>query len=640
MDVFMNTNSTTTLQDASMHIESNPILDNHSLHLDSTQQHTFKLNNNQTIIQSSLSAFNKTLASSQAITLTPSQESTVNMCIRLIPEFKILVIKGESSSGKYVVASELFKRLNAIVELFDLCELAKQTSRDISNQDIVGYLDSLCLRLNEKALLRQELEKVESSVLTKDTCHKRRRLSTSNSIYHNDNGRRDYSTPKIIYIRHYNRVADVLTDCYAKVRFLLPLILKTFSERMGPDIRIVLTTQGCLLPEGLHWCTDLTTTRQDMEHVLRQLGFDGTISRDEFHYIMKISKIVPVGRILYCIRYAIAMSRNDPSRHHNIDESLSSQFKSIDMNEISGTQTAVENNIFIESYKKALSKFSGSTVDVDKDVPKPIPEDDLVGVETIMDEITTSIINPMELCIPGIPLKKGLLLCGPPGTGKTSIGRWLAHKIKGKFYSIGGDAGINGPSLVDAFQNTIKRAHDNSPAVVFIDDGDVLFDHDDTYRAFLTILDGIETNKRSDVCVIVTCMNMRNVPASLLRGGRLEMALVTRLPDRKKIQLILERSLDKMKKILHDYDPYITVQISKYFNKSFIGDISGRMTGWNCADIHRCVNDVSRLIVAGKGTNLTELFHHCIKQITDQYLLCGKCESTNLDYRPHDTYIS
>lgn len=531
------------------------------------------------LIQRRLPNFND-----QNIMLTPSQESVVNMCIRLIPDFKIIVIKGETSSGKYTVASEIFKRLKADVAYFDLCELARDMCHIVSNQDIIIYLNKLLDEVN--ALMDYSLRKF----------------------------------PGIIYIRHYNRVADVLTDIHSKLRFLLPLILKTFSERMPPDVRILITTQGCMLPEGLHWCIDLTTTRQDMGHILNTYCLQNIISHSELQHIMRISKTVPVGRILYCMKYAIAMNKN------------------IDTNE--------ENNIFIESYKKALSKFSGSTVDIDRDIPNPNPEDDLVGVEDIMEEITTSIINPMVLDIPGIKLKKGLLLCGPPGTGKTSLGRWLAHKIKGKFYLIGSEAGISGSLLIDTFQMTVMRAHENSPAVVFIDDADVLFERDDTYRAFLTILDGIETNKRRDVCVVVTCMNMRNVPASLLRGGRLEMALITRLPDRKKIQIILERSLTKMKNILNNYDPTINDEISQCISKDFISNLAGRMIGWNCADIHRCVNDVSRLIIAHKisvlpvkSINLNNLFASCIKQIKDQYLLCGRCESTNIDHRPHEAYI-
>lgn len=512
------------------------------------------------------------------IELTPSQESLIATFIQLLPEFKILVIKGESGSGKYTAVNEGFKRINAIVENFDLCELAEKTKSSVSNQHVVEYLDIL-------------LSKLETRMKS------------------------DRKVPGIIYFRYYNRLADTLCDCYAKHRYLLPLILKTFSEKMPKNVRIVITTHGCMLPEGLHWCLDLITSRKDMEHIIYPYINNNKITPYEAEHIMKLSKIIPIGRLLYCIKYALAIS---PKLSDKLDRS----------------------DDFLFSYRKALSKFSGSTVDIEKDVPNPIPEDDLIGVEDIIDEIITSIINPMKLGIPGIPIKKGLLLCGPPGTGKTSIGRWLAHQIKGKFYLIGGEFGINGSSLIDIFDITVRRARENAPAVIFIDDCDILFDHDDTYRAFLTILDGIETNKRNDICVILTCMNLRNVPSSLLRGGRLEMALVTRLPDRDKIRTILHRSLDKMVQTIKNYNIDLSNEIVKFITYDFISNLSIKMTGWNCADIHRCVNDVSRLIIANKGTNIIDFFEKCIKQIKEQYSLCGKCESTNLDDTTHYSYIS
>lgn len=511
----------------------------------------------------------------EQIRLTPSQDNMVETCMKLIPEFKIVVVKGDSSSGKYLTVSEVFRRLNASVELFDLCALAGKLTHTVSNQDLIEYFNSLINRIPSDRL-------------------------------------------GIVYIRYYNRIVDVLSDCNAKVRFFLPLILKSVVDNMPSNIHIVMTTQGCLLPEGLHWCIELTTTRTDMEHVLRPYCTNGILSQTEFDNIMKISRTVPVGRIIYCLKYALAMTKDETKN----------------------------DNALIEAYRHALSRFSGSVLNVDRDITNPIPEDELVGMEYIMEEITTSIINPMQLAIPGLSLKKGMILCGPPGTGKTSIGRWLAHKIKGKFYLVNGDAGINGPGLVDAFHSTVKKARDNAPAVIFIDDGDTLFEQDDTYRTFLMVLDGIETNKRKDVCVIVTCMNMQRIPSSLLRGGRLEMALVTKLPDNNKIEMILERALLTMERVLADYNKKAGAIVSKYLNKNnFLSNISLRMTGLNCADVHRCVNDVSRQIAACQEDkmdtfDLDGAFNKCIRQVKAQYELCGKCESTNLDYRPQDTYIS
>ncbi|MEM3062369.1 MAG: AAA family ATPase, partial [Nitrososphaerota archaeon] len=429
------------------------------------------------------------------ISLTPSQKKVVATSVKLLSEYKILIIKGEANSGKYVVAREIFRRLNAIVENFDLCELAKRSVRELSNQDVVEYLDYLLQKLNG------------------------RMNNASNSLIENRNYQVARVGPGIIYIRNYNMISDVLADCYSKLRFFLPLILKTFSENIPPDVRIVITTNGyCPLSEDLHWCIDLQTTMEDMEHVLLPFLKRGVISSIEYQKILKITKLVPVGRILYCMKYAIAMCGDLGE-----DERDKYFFKT--------PSDGIEGNIFVETYKKALVRLSGSSVNVDKDVPKPL-EDELVGLEDIIDEINTSIINPMKMNNPNIPIKKGIVLCGPPGTGKTSIGRWLAHQIKGKFYLIGGESSISGRCLVDAFQNAIKKANENAPAVVFIDDGDILFEQDEVYRAFLTILDGIENNRRNDVCVILTCMNLRKIPSSLLRGGRLEMVLITRLPDR------------------------------------------------------------------------------------------------------------
>lgn len=531
---------------------------------------------------------------SNEISLTPSQEDVVNTCIKLFSVFKAIMIKGDSATGKYTVAKEIFKRLNATVEYFDIYELSKYTNKTISNQELTKYFNTLLERLNSR-MNKSEFNHYEIGTI------KREKIG-------------------IIYIRDYNIIFDTFTDCYSKLRFLLTLVIKLFIERIPNDIRILITCSGyCNLTDEIHWCVELKTTREDMEHVLMPFLRRGDISGIEFQNIMKISKIVPVGRILYCIKYALIMCKG-------VSDEERDKFSFKDGS----------TNKFIEYYKKALSKFSGSTVNI-KDVSKPIPEDELIGVEDILEEITVSIINPMELNIPNVPIKKGLILCGPPGTGKTSIGRWLAHKIKGKFYLVGNE--MLGRCIIDAFQTAVKKANENAPAVVFIDDGDILFENDDTYRAFLTILDGIENNKRNDVCVILTCMNMKNIPSSLLRGGRLEMVLITQLPDKNKISIVLEKSLRKMQKTLDEFNKELSESVSKYITKEFISNISLKMIGWNYADINRCVNDVIRLIISKKESNLSKLFDKCIKQIKEQYELCSRCEFTNLDNKPYNSYI-
>ena len=133
-------------------------------------------------------------------------------------------------------------------------------------------------------------------------------------------------------------------------------------------------------------------------------------------------------------------------------------------------------------------------------------------------------------------------------------------------------------------------------------------------------------------------MNLRTIPSSLIRGGRLEMTLITKLPDHNKIKIILQRALNKMAQILTEYNEDTGAKVADYITPNFINSLAINMAGWNCADIHRCVNDVSRLVVANKGTNLNELFNKCVRQIREQYTLCGRCESTSLDTNP--SYIT
>lgn len=519
------------------------------------------------------------------ITLTTSQKTVVDLGLKLLPHFKILVIKGETSSGKYVVARELFRRLQAEVVAFDLCDFAGNLVEELSSQYIIRYLDGL---LN--VLIKNMNPGTEPS-------HKRQRLT--NDFLNLSLG----IAPKrigIIYIRHYNRITDVLNDSNTKLRFLLPLILKTFIEKLPDHIKVVITAHGCILPECLHWSIELTTTREDMYTILQtQISNEHLIDR-----LLKISRTVPVGRILFCLNYATAMSS---------------------MN---------DEDYFVETYRKALSKFSGLVVDVDKNVPLPV-DSDLVGLDSILDEIRTSIINPMNM--PYLPIKKGMLLCGPPGTGKSSTGRWLAHQIKGKFYSIGNDVGKD---LIDVFDSTVRRARENAPAVIFIDDCDTMFDHDEIYRSFLTILDGLETNKRNDVCVILTCMNLKKIPASLIRGGRLEMVLITELPTCRNIQTSLEKGLPKMTSIITEFDPILATTVQTMMTPELLNHLAIKMSGWNYADIRRCINDVTRLLVAGKDPHLEQLFDGCIRKINTQYTLCGKCESTDVHDHPHNAYIS
>ncbi|MEJ0028850.1 MAG: ATP-binding protein [Rhizomicrobium sp.] len=181
--------------------------------------------------------------------------------------------------------------------------------------------------------------------------------------------------------------------------------------------------------------------------------------------------------------------------------------------------------------------------------------DRLPGAEHIAEALETAIVLPLEnrkLALEmGLKAKRGVLLYGPPGTGKTVMGRALAHRMKGKFFLVDGSFISEPPgTFFDKLQAVVAEAKANSPSVLFIDDADVLFkiEHiQGVVRFLLSLLDGLESETANNVCVMMTAMDVRHIPDAVLRSGRVEVWLQTKLPDQDIRARILKRYLNEDK---------------------------------------------------------------------------------------------
>ena len=75
----------------------------------------------------------------------------------------------------------------------------------------------------------------------------------------------------------------------------------------------------------------------------------------------------------------------------------------------------------------------------------------------------------------GIKPKRGVLLAGPPGTGKTTVGRALAHRLKSKFFMIDGTFITGTQNFYGRSHQVFESAKQNPPCIIFIDNSDVIF---------------------------------------------------------------------------------------------------------------------------------------------------------------------
>jgi transitional endoplasmic reticulum ATPase len=249
---------------------------------------------------------------------------------------------------------------------------------------------------------------------------------------------------------------------------------------------------------------------------------------------------------------------------------------------------------FIE-YLSSLHMVSN----VDLSEVQPVSWKDLKGMDDVIEALEAKIALPLENDALAAELRlkarRGVLLAGPPGTGKTTIGRALAHRLKSKFFLIDGTviAGSNG--FYCEVEQIFARAKKNAPSVIFIDDADLIFedaDHKGFYRYLLTMLDGLESESVGRVCVMMTAMDAASLPPALVRSGRVELWLRTRLPDTSACMEILQACLRGL--------PGLYAEVA-------LGVVAEECVGLTGADIKSAVEDAKLLLAYDHSIGRTVL---------------------------------
>jgi SpoVK/Ycf46/Vps4 family AAA+-type ATPase len=219
------------------------------------------------------------------------------------------------------------------------------------------------------------------------------------------------------------------------------------------------------------------------------------------------------------------------------------------------------------------------------------------GLEGVKKELEQQVLFPLEqpetAAKLGLAPKRGVLLHGEPGTGKTTVGRWLAHRLKGKFFRVG--EMMLHADIIKVF----AAAQAAAPSVVFIDDADIIIGGwrpldghrgSDIFRFLLGQMDGLTsrgTKQNGDVIVMLTGQNVQWMADMLLRSGRIELWLKTKLPDARVRRDILAKYVRE--------DPGALELLGERGDIPDIRPASLACDHFCCADLRRVVNDAKLL---------------------------------------------
>ena len=216
--------------------------------------------------------------------------------------------------------------------------------------------------------------------------------------------------------------------------------------------------------------------------------------------------------------------------------------------------------------------------------------DDVAGADEEKEELAEVVEflkAPEKYNKLGARIPKGVLLVGPPGTGKTYLSRAVAGEAGVPFFSISGSdfvemfVGVGASRVRDLFEQAKK----NSPAIIFIDEIDAVGRHDEreqTLNQLLVEMDGFGVNQG---IIIMAATNRPDIlDPALLRPGRFDREVVVGVPDVRGREAIFEVH-SKNKPLADDVDKEV---------------LAKRTPGFTPADIENIMNEAAILTARKK----------------------------------------
>lgn len=197
-----------------------------------------------------------------------------------------------------------------------------------------------------------------------------------------------------------------------------------------------------------------------------------------------------------------------------------------------------------EDFSKALKTTKPCAVREGIVTVPDVTWDDVGSLNNVRKELQLAVLAPVkypeQLTKLGLAAPSGVLLCGPPGCGKTLLAKAVANEAGVNFIS------VKGPELLNmyvgeserAVRTCFRRARNSAPCVIFFDEFDALCPrrsgHDNNGAArvvnqLLTEMDGIES--REGVFVLAASNRPDIIDPAILRPGRLDRVMYVGMPE-------------------------------------------------------------------------------------------------------------
>ena len=269
------------------------------------------------------------------------------------------------------------------------------------------------------------------------------------------------------------------------------------------------------------------------------------------------------------------------------------------------------------SGNRALS-FGKSRARLHSENQNKITFDDVAGVDEAKDalqEVIEFLKAPKKFERLGGRIPKGVLLMGPPGTGKTMLAQAVAGEADVPFYSISGSdfvemfVGVGASRVRDLFETGKK----NAPCIIFIDELDAVGrhrgagiggGHDEREQTLNQLLVEMQGFDASEGVILIAATNRPDVlDPALLRPGRFDRQIVVDLPDVRGREAIL---------VVHTKEPY---KLSDDVN---LGILAKATPGFSGADLENMANEAALFAARRSKENIDML---CFDEAKDRVLM-------------------